>query len=570
MKLFCKFLLSLIFFSSSILFSQESIDDATKKHDLIYKNVDKIQPLIKEYVEMMADGSTMKIEGEKIYATEVLKEFYKLNNYAPAWVDHDAWLDAFEALEGSFEDGLLPDDYHMDGMLKIIEKVKDFDDAGDFDFEWVAKFDLLMTDAILLYAYHLLEGKVDPHDLDIQWNFDYTELPGGDGQGLSKAIRNKTVSTELLKLRPQQAGYTMMMNELAKYREIAEKGGWGKISDGGKIDPGDADSRVPEIRKRLSLSDDLTDQSALASETYDASLEKDIRYFQEKHGLDSDGIIGKGTFGALNIPVEDKIDQLRVNLERSRWIMHNLSEDFILVNIARFMAYTVQNNEFTFSTNVQVGTYYNKTPVFKSKLKYIEFNPTWTVPRSITVNEMIPKIKKDHDYLKSKNMVLLDGSGKIVPFSSVDFDNISAKNFPYVIRQEPGPGNALGEVKFIFPNQYSVYLHDTPSKYLFDKASRSFSHGCIRTQNPLQLAEVLLKGTDWDKQKIQETLDSKQTARAYFDEPFDVLLLYWTAGKYKEESIFYFPDIYKRDKPILDKLDKEVEVVAFKKLKKKE
>jgi murein L,D-transpeptidase YcbB/YkuD len=455
----------------------------------------------------------------------------------------------------------------MDGMLDVVEKIKAIDDAGDVDYKWVAKFDLLMTDAILLYAYHLLEGKVDPHDLDVQWNFDYAELPGGEGEKLANAIEKKKVSQELHNLRPQLAGYRIMMDELAKYRAIAKRGGWGNIAEDGKIDPGETDSRVPDIRRRLSISGGLTDKSDLTNETYDAPLEKDIRYFQEKHGLENDGIIGVGTFAALNVPVEEKIDQIRVNLERSRWIAHNLSEYFMIVNVARFRVYIVQNNKIIHSTNVQVGTHYHKTPVFKSRLKYIEFNPTWTVPRSIIVKEMIPKIIKDHDYLESKNMVLLDGSGNIVPLSSVDFNKISVENFPYVIRQEPGPGNALGQMKFIFPNEYAVYLHDTPSKYLFDRASRSFSHGCIRTQNPLQLAEVLLEGTDWNKQKIRETLDSKKTTRAYFDNPIDVLLLYWTAGVYQDKSVFYFPDIYKRDKPILEKLDKEVEVVALKKLR---
>ncbi len=176
---------------------------------------------------------------------------------------------------------------------------------------------------------------------------------------------------------------------------------------------------------------------------------------------------------------------------------------------------------------------------------------------------MIPKIKKDHNYLSDRNMVLLNSSGQIVPMSSVDFSAISSNNFPYTIRQEPGPGNALGEVKFIFPNKYAVYLHDTPSKYLFSKATRSFSHGCIRTQNPIALAEAILKGSDWDKEKIQETLDSKLTTRAYLDKPMDVLLLYWTAGLYKEESTFFFPDVYERDQAILEKLNMDVEEVVF-------
>ncbi|MCK5692652.1 MAG: L,D-transpeptidase family protein, partial [Bacteroidales bacterium] len=332
---------------------------------------------------------------------------------------------------------------------------------------------------------------------------------------------------------------------------------------GGKIDPGDSDPRISQIRRRLEITGDLSDLNNINSELYDPALKKDILYFQERHGLEADGVIGKASFAAMNVPVDIKINQIRINLERYRWVTHNLSENFIIVNIARYRAYVVKNSERVFETNVQVGTDLNKTPVFKSRLQYIEFNPTWTVPRSITVKEMIPKIKKDHNYLTDRNMVLLDGSGKVVPMSSVDFSGISANNFPYTIRQEPGPGNALGEVKFIFPNKYAVYLHDTPSKYLFGKAKRSFSHGCIRTQNPLDLAEVLLEGSVWDKQKIRETLDSKKTTRALFDEPIDVLLLYWTAGLYQQKSVFFYPDIYERDAQILMKLDRDVEKVAF-------
>jgi len=564
MKKHLKILILLPFiFYSTISFGQSDEKEFQEQHKRLFKNEQKIKPYIQKIVDEMTNGVHAEIEGEKIYAKDVLVKFYQYIDYTPAWENFEVLQDAVKALEGSYFDGLLPTDYHVDVMISIIEKIKVMENKGDIDYEWVAKFDLLMTDAIMLYGYHLLDGKIDPHDLDVQWNFGYTELPGGDGKKLAEAINNGTLIKELHKLRPDTPAYGDLMNVLAKYRSVAEKGGWGYVPDGGKIDPRDTDPRISSIRKRLKITGNLTDTTNLANETYDPVLEKDIRYFQERHGLDNDGIIGKATFAALNVSVEKRIDQIRVNLERYRWVVHNLSEDYIVVNIARFKAYVVKNSEVIHSTNVQVGTHYNKTPVFKSILKYIEFNPTWTVPRSITVKEMIPKMKKDHNYLQSKNMVLLDGSGNIVPMSYVDFNSISPSNFPYTIRQEPGPGNALGEVKFIFPNQYSVYLHDTPSKYLFNKSSRSFSHGCIRTQNPIALAEVLLEGTEWDKKKIQESLDSKKTSRAYFNEPVDVLLLYWTVGVYQEKSIFFFPDIYNRDQAILNKLNKDVENVVF-------
>ena len=563
MRIIYNALIVLLLATSTAAIAQNSNEDLRKQHQRLYKDVEKISPHIQALVEDLAKGTLVEIEHEKIYAKSVLAKFYQQLEYAPAWQDLEALKEAIEALEGSYDDGLLPVDYHVDVLKSIVQKIEDSSDQGGVDHEWVAKFDLLMTDAILLYAYHLLDGKIDPHSLDVQWNFGYQELPGGDGKRLAEAINNHTLLKELHGLRPEIPSYGNLMRELAEYRIIAENGGWGTITAGAKIDPGESDPRILQIRRRLEVTGDLSNLNNMNSEEYDPSLEKDVRYFQERHGLEVDGVIGKASFAAMNVPVEKKINQIRVNLERFRWVTHNLSEEYIIVNIARFRAYVVKNSERVFDTNVQVGTDLNKTPVFKSRLQYIEFNPTWTVPRSITIKEMLPKINKDHSYLSDRNMVLLDGSGKIVPMTSVDFDALSANNFPYTIRQEPGPGNALGQVKFIFPNKYAVYLHDTPSKYLFNKAQRSFSHGCIRTQNPLGLAWVLLEGSSWDKQKIRETLDSKVTTRALFEESLDVLLLYWTAGLFQQKSVFFYPDIYERDAPILEKLDRDIEKVAF-------
>lgn len=563
MRYICISLMFMLLVPSPRVHGQNWDNNLKKPYQRYYKDVHKITPHLKTLVNDLSNGERVEIENEKIYSGSVLTQFYQHRDFAPAWKDFEVLKQAITALEESYTEGLLPEDYHLDVLNTIFDKIKQSENQEELNHEYVARFDLLLTDAILLYAFHLMDGKVDPHSLDVQWNYAYAELPGGDGSRLAEAIKNHSLLEEIHALRPAIPGYKVLMRELAEYRIIAKSGGWGKISAGGKIDPGDSDPKIPKIRGRLEISGDLSDLNNMNSEVYDESLEMDIRKFQEMHGLDVDGVIGKASFAALNEPVEDKIEQIRVNLERARWVSHNLSEDYILVNIARFRAYAIIDSKEVFDTNVQVGTEVNKTPVFKSQLKYIEFNPTWTVPRSITVKDLIPKIKKDHNYLSDRNMVLLNASGKVVPMSSVDFDKISSNNFPYTIRQEPGPGNALGEVKFIFPNKYAVYLHDTPSKYLFGKAKRSFSHGCIRTQNPIGLAEVLLEGSDWDKQKIQKTLDSKQTTRAYFDKHIDVLLLYWTTGTNLEGSVFFFPDIYKRDKKILDKLDRDVEKVVF-------
>lgn len=561
------FIVLLILFPS-VTWGGAEVYHQREQHDLVFQNEDHIRTHIQAYTAELAAGTPVTIEGEKIFARTILPRFYERLDYAPAWKDFDALGDAFAALKTSYEDGLIPEDYHMEGMIQIVARLQALDTIEPSDYQWVAKFDLLMTDAVLMYGYHLLEGKVDPNDLDVHWNYDHAELPGAGGEVLARAIAEKNVSGVLHGLRPDIPGYAILMDKLADFRAVARSGGWHAIPASGLIKPGASDNRLPSIRARLESSGDLTDRAGMESALYDKNLENDIRDFQARHGLDADGVIGKATFAALNVPVQERIAQIRVNLERSRWVAHNLPDEFVVVNIARFRVWAVQDEIITHRANVQVGTDRHKTPVFKSRLKYIEFNPTWTVPRSITMNEMLSKVKKDHNYLRNNNMVLLNRAGAVVPFSSVNFGALSANNFPYTIRQEPGPDNALGVMKFIFPNQYAVYLHDTPSKSLFGRASRSFSHGCIRVQNPGDLAEVLLKGTAWDRKKIEETLASKVTTRAHFEKPIDVLLLYWTVGVYQGEGVFFFPDIYQRDQKVLQKLNRDVEEVSVEKFNK--
>ncbi len=537
--------------------SQQTETSLEEYYQVLYKNQDKITTFIRQDIDKLKQDNILEFEGEKILSKEFLPRFYEERDFRPAWSNFKSFDEAVLAIEGSYLDGLLPSDYHAETLVKIADRIMSQSNQNKVDYKWVAEFDILLTDAIFLFAFHLYDGKTDPYSLDLNWNFGYNDLPDSAPEGLTLAIEERSLTQTLDKLRPDFRGYKSLMNELALYRLIAENGGWGTIEEGGKIDPGTSDQRIPLIRKRLLKTNDLSNPADMESAIYDADLEKDFRSFQDRHGLDVDGIIGKGSFAALNIPVEKKIDMLRVNMERARWVMHNVPEEFLVVNIARYKAYLMKNDTVMHETNVMVGKTFHQTPVFRSKLQYIEFNPTWTVPESITRNEMIPKIKKDQNYLKNKNMVLLDQTGGIVDQSTVDFSAISVNNFPYVIRQEPGPGNALGVVKFIFPNKHSVYLHDTPSKSLFSQANRSFSHGCIRTQNPLDLAEILLEGTDWNRTKIDELLSSKKTQRVFPPHKIDIFLLYWTTGLIDTEKIFYLPDVYNRDQPILDKLNQK-------------
>jgi murein L,D-transpeptidase YcbB/YkuD len=305
----------------------------------------------------------------------------------------------------------------------------------------------------------------------------------------------------------------------------------------------------------LKISGDLTVFDTASGTLYDQSLVKDIKTFQATHGLDADGIIGAGTFRELNVPVSQRIETIRINLERSRWVTHDLPQNYLIVNIAAFWLVLVKDGQVIHHANVVVGKPLNKTPIFRDKMRYIDFNPTWTVPTSIIKNEIIPKLKKDSMYLQHNNMVLLDSKGNEVPESVLDIPNLSASKFPYIVRQQPGPDNALGVVKFMFPNDYDIYLHDTPSKSLFGKASRAYSHGCIRVDKPLDLAVKLLDGTEWTHEKIDATIKTRVTTRVVLTQPLDVIILYWTCGLDRNRRLFFAPDIYDRDQAVLKQLD---------------
>jgi len=282
-------------------------------------------------------------------------------------------------------------------------------------------------------------------------------------------------------------------------------------------------------------------------------------HFQARHGIDADGKVGPGTLEELNIPVETRINQLRASLERMRWVFRDLPDRYLIVDIAGFHAYLINEGNQIWETRVQVGKPYHATPIFKDSMRYIDFNPTWTIPPGILQKETLPAIRKDPSYLSRNNMSVVTTSGKIVDPSTIDWAT-TTKGFPYMIRQEPGPRNALGRVKFMFPNQYMVYLHDTPSKGLFARTERAFSHGCIRTQNPFDLAELLLDDQGWDRAKIDQVIESRRTTRINLSEPLTVMLLYWTAEADENGTVYFRKDVYNRDAAIIEGLDEPFRV----------
>ena len=517
----------------------------------VYAQDDTEAKAIREKVEQIKLKHELKVGNSQISSFRVLPRLYQRRNFLPIWTDTIMKKDLIGAIEDTYREGLDPNDYHLEEIMRLSAKTSSSEGNTPQMF---ALLDILLTDGFLRLAYHSLFGKEDPLTHHPHWNLtgyrdnvdpvSFTEL-------MVQAIESDSLKKTIESWKPQHPVYKRLKLALARYRSIQANGGWQSVPLGPTLRKGLEDKRVPFLRHRLAATDDLTDTST-DSMVFDEKLEQAVMNFQDRHRLHPDGAVGTKTLEALNVPVGQRIDQIRVNLERARWVLHELGGEFVLVDIAGFHAFLYQDGKVTWTSRVQVGKPYRNTPVLKSAMKYLEFNPTWTIPPGILSKDILPAMKKDPDYLKKRNIHVLDRYGNLVDQSSIDWSQYPGRSFPYVLRQEPGPNNALGRVKFIFPNKHFVYLHDTPSKSLFERSERTFSSGCIRVEHPFELAELLLNNpSKWNSDKIMEVVDSKQTRRVFLVEPMPVLLLYWTATVDEDGRVHFKKDPYGRDTAVL-------------------
>ncbi len=508
---------------------------------------------IQAHVEQIGAGKSVSIQGAPIAAVDFIPDFYRLRSFEPAWTDQDNVEALLAAVEASPEQGLNPADFHAEALDEMRARLA----GGTDDPAVLADFDVLMTDSLVRLGSQIFDGKLDPAALDSSWNFGERVLDTEPIVLANEAIESRAVGQLLRDLEPRHPVYGLLKTALAKYREIEAKGGWPELPDGPALKPGMEDSRIAVLRDRLVISGDLNQAAGAAPLVFDGPLEEAVKLFQIRHGLEPDGAVGPATRAALNRPPQAKIDTIRVNLERARWVLPGLKGDFIIVNVAGFRTFVMNDEDIKWTTRSIVGAPFRKTPVFRENMTHIVFNPTWTVPSGILRRSILPKAKKDPNFLKANNFKVIARDGKAVDPASLDWSNLSAKGFPYRIVQGPGDKNALGRVKFMFPNKYAVYLHDTPSKPLFEKAERAFSSGCIRVDKPFDLAELLLShDPSWTRERIDQVLASGKTTRVNLSKPLPVLLQYWTVETARNPGeIVFRKDIYERDAPILKGLD---------------
>ncbi len=495
-----------------------------------------------EEIANQLERKTVEYDG-RFFPTARLKGAYELRGFAPIWMRNGVLTSAGEELvdelTNSYRDGLDPSEY-LAGIRGFTEtQIDDSDAAG---------LELALSNAFLKFGLDLYSGFTTPSVTDpnivikrkklnaVQW------LEGAATNGAAEMYRA---------LRPSHPQYAQIRQMLAGYRSLLLRGGWEKISEGATLKPGMSDPRVAEMRANLAARGyDNLDVPDL--NFYDDGLKSVVVHFQRRHGLDADGVAGPQTFRAMSYSAEDRVKQLAINLERWRWLPRNLGPTHVLVNQAGFELFMVKNGKTIDNRRVIVGKPYHQSPMFSDEIIYAEFNPTWTVPASIAGKEMLPKIRNNPNYLESKGYTLYtswSGSAKQANPYAIDWSTVSSRKFPYRIVQGPGPRNALGRVKFIFPNKFSVYLHDTPSRSLFSRTGRAFSHGCIRVDKPLDFARKIYEAQGGLKpSKVSSIIESKKQTRVNLKRKLPVHLAYFTAWIDDDGIPLFFDDVYKRDR----------------------
>ena len=473
----------------------------------------------------------------------------------PLWVNENGPTDQgkliFAALKSVGVDGLRPDDYGLAKIASLWESRR---------ADHLARLDIDLTLGLSGYIHDMQEGRLAPRLrypklFNQAGNLDFDPL-----QALSEARSNGDMAAYLAGLAPGHRHYRALKKELEHYKNIAAQGGWPTILPGNMLYPNDSDNRIPSVRQLLKITGDLTMGPEINLKQYDDELVAAVKKFQARHGLQVDGIIGRRTIAALAVPVEKRIEQILINMERWRWIEHELGLKYVLVDIAGFNLQGVVDDITHLEMRVIVGKRHHETPVFSDTVKYIEFNPFWNITPGIARNEMLEKLRKNSDYLASKHIRLFSSwhtDGVELDPHSIDWSQVSRKQISrYKLRQDPGSWNALGVVKFVFPNKYSVYLHDTPVQSLFEKNHRAFSHGCIRLSEPEKLAEFLLAESDagWSPERIEQVIESGKRKIVRMPKPIPVHLVYQTAWVDKNGALQFSRDLYGRDRHLTQAL----------------
>jgi murein L,D-transpeptidase YcbB/YkuD len=497
--------------------------------------------------EALEQPGPLRIDGRSL-DRPVLTRFYRPREFAPAWGPVDGGPERasrlLQALTAAEAHGLEPARYHVEAI-----RVR----GAGATAGWSVETELLLTDAFVRYASDLRSGRRPPGFAEADWGIP--AQPFDAVSALTRVLREPTTWTMLLaSLPPPTPDYGRLVDALRRFRAIAAQGDWPLVHAGTPLRPGDDDARVAVLRTRLAVEDERVPRGG--ETRYDGQVEDGVRRFQSRHGLAADGIVGQATIRSLNVSAADRARQITLNLERWRWLPRDFGRHYVVVNVADAMLHVVLDGQTVLASRVVVGDVRHPTPVVRTRMDAIILNPRWSVPTSIAVAEILPRIRENARYLAENHMVILERR-ESDPFGlKIDWATIPSDPFPFRLQQEPGPDNPLGRIKFDVPNRFDVYLHDTPSRSLFMRPVRTASHGCIRVERADDLAlHVLTDGTGrWTKRRLEEAIASPGSPRIALARPLPVYILYWTAFVDPDGAVQFRDDVYGRDRRLADLL----------------
>lgn len=506
-----------------------------KKPDIIVKPRDTTITVQNSYSELFFDSTAMesflKQEGVTNDLADRIRSFYNNRNYQFAWFDSvgaNEHVRSFLNMQSQYIDYAKDSSLYSPFLQQLMDSLAT-DSTTAYKINQVdrLKTELELTEGFFKYADKAYEGS-SVNTADLGWFIPRKKIDMVGFLDSLIANNNKNLSN----YEPVNLHYNRLKSFLLKYYEIEKKGGWTPIvPDKKSYRPGDSSETIRQIKNRLILTQDISENDT--TPFYDTTLIAGIKNLQHRYGLEEDGVIGKALLAELNRPIQDRIRQILINMERIRWMPTDPPSEYILVNIPAYKLFVYENGKLAWDMKVVVGSIAHNTVIFRGDMKYVVFSPYWNVPASIVKKEIMPGMKRDANYLARHNMEWNGGA----------------------VRQKPGPNNSLGLVKFLFPNSYSIYLHDTPAKSLFNESSRAFSHGCIRLNEPKKLAEYLLRNNDiWTNDKITKAMNSKKEQYVTLTPTIPVYIGYFTAWVSANGKLNFRDDIYGHDKKMAAQL----------------
>ena len=488
-----------------------------------------------EILRLRLEAEAPRIEGRALDRWP-LAEIYRERAFAPLWLGADRGEERARqlaaALRAAAREGLEPGDYAVDAITVR---------AASEDPRRQAELDLLITSELLGYLSDLRHGRPAARAADPELHLPRGRLDIASELAAAEAAFD--LAGHLAERAPSRPAYRDLRRHLADLRGRAAT----RPVPGGKpLEEGATGRRVARLQERLRASGDLAVAPRQPAEL-DFDLVDAVRRFQLRHDLEPDGVAGPATLRRLNRETEARIQQVVINMERLRWLPETVDSRAILVNLAGFRLEVQESGRPVMAMPVIVGRRYRQSPAFAGSMTYLELNPTWTVPKSIAVRDYLPKLRRDPDALAEKDFRILRG-GRAVESREVDWSRVSAERFPYVLQQNPGPSNALGRIKFMFPNRFAVYLHDSPADELFSRRIRTFSSGCVRVARPMELAAYLLRDDpDWDRWRLEDMIATGETTQVGLPEAVPVYITYATVWVGDDGAAQYRRDIYGRD-----------------------